>query len=175
MQQTVIDNRYILSYLLGEGGTAKVFLARDEVLDRDVALKILREQYAKDGRFVESFEREAQSAAALSHRNIVPLYDRGDTGNGTYYIAMVYLPGGTLGGLIVEEGPLDAGEATHLSSQVAEGLRAAHERGIVHRDVKPRNVLLTERGDAKVTDFGIARAAATTAVSWAGFVIGSAR
>src|ERR671916_298077 len=96
MQEIVVNSRYSIVRALGGGGMAKVYLAHDEVLDRDVALKVLREQFAEDEEFVERFKREAQSAAALSHPNIVQIYDRGETEHGTYYIAMEYLPGGTL-------------------------------------------------------------------------------
>jgi serine/threonine protein kinase len=105
VQETVVNNRYSIGHTLGGGGMAKVYLAHDEVLDRDVALKVLREQFADDEEFVERFKREAQSAASLSHPNIVQVYDRGETESGTSYIAMEYVPGGTLKERISSSGP----------------------------------------------------------------------
>ena len=153
---------------------AKVFLAYDRILGRDVALKVLREQYAEDAEFVERFRREATSVASLNHPNVVQVYDQGRSGDGRYYIAMEYVPGGTLKDRIDVEGTLDPSEAVRLASQVAQALGAAHERGIVHRDVKPHNVLLTAAGDAKVADFGIARAASASAISRTSLVLGTA-
>ena len=174
MERTVVDNRYVLSGLLGGGGMGKVYLACDEVLDRDVALKVLREQYAESDEFVERFEREAKAAASLNHPNIVSVYDRGKTGDGAYYIAMEHVPGGTLKDRILKEGPLGPGEAARIGAQVADALGVAHAGGIVHRDVKPQNVLLTAGGDAKVADFGIARAASATSLSNSSLVLGTA-
>jgi tRNA A-37 threonylcarbamoyl transferase component Bud32 len=158
MQRTVIDNRYTLAEPLGGGGMAEVYLAHDEVLDRDVALKILRSQYANDKEFVERFRREARSAASLSHPNIVSIYDRGRSEEGAYYIAMEYVPRGTLKEKISRDGALEPGMAAGVALQIADALSAAHENGVIHRDIKPQNVLVTKTGDVKVTDFGIARA-----------------
>jgi serine/threonine protein kinase len=175
MPQTLIDDRYALGNLLGSGGMAEVCLAHDEVLDRQVALKILKNQYAENGEFVERFRREASSAAALNHPNIVSVYDRGSLAeDGTYYIVMEYIPGGTLKERILREGPLDPGTVAELGSEVARALGAAHEKGVIHRDVKPQNILLTDTGDAKVTDFGIARAANATTTSQPNLVLGTA-
>jgi serine/threonine protein kinase len=146
MQETVVNKRYSIIHTLGRGGMAKVYLAHDEVLDRDVALKALREQFADDEEFVERFKREAQSAAALTHSHIVQVYDRGETEDGSSYIAMEYVPGGTLKERISSGGPLEPGVAASLALQIAEALSAAHERGVVHRDIKPQNVLLTATG-----------------------------
>ena len=154
---------------------ADVFLAYDRVLDRDVALKLLKDRYATDEEFVERFRREARSAAALSNRHIVPVFDRGETEDGTYYIAMEYVPGGDLGDLIEKEGPLSPRRAVEIGLQVAEALRAAHERGTVHRDVKPRNILITRSRHVKVADFGIARAAEATTISHPGDILGSVK
>jgi eukaryotic-like serine/threonine-protein kinase len=172
--QTLVDNRYTRGELLGSGGMAEVYLAHDEVLDRDVALKVLTEKYAENEEFVERFRREARSAAFLNHPNIVSVYDQGCSKEGTYYIAMEYISGGTLKDRILGEGPLDPDTATELSLQVAQALRRAHELGVIHRDIKSRNILLTEAVYAKVTDFGIARAAtATTTSSRSNLVLGT--
>lgn len=173
---TIIDDRYVLGDLLGSGGMARVFLAHDETLDRDVALKILWEQYADNEELVERFKREARSAAALNHPNIVSVYDWGCSEDDMYYIVMEYIPGGTLKDRIVGEGALDPGTAAELGCQVAEALGFAHKRGVIHRDVKPQNILLTASGEAKVADFGIARAVgamAATAVSQTSVILGT--
>jgi len=174
LHDDILGERYVPSGLLGGGGMAKVFLAHDRILGRDVALKVLREQYAEDAEFVERFRREATSVAALNHPNVVQVFDQGRSGDGRYYIAMEYVPGGTLKDRIDGEGTLEHGEAACLASRVAEALRAAHEHGIIHRDVKPHNVLLTAAGEAKVADFGIARAASATAISRTSLVLGTA-
>ncbi|HEU4847999.1 MAG TPA: protein kinase, partial [Rubrobacteraceae bacterium] len=135
MRRPLIHGRYALGDLLGGGGMAQVYLARDEVLGRDVALKILRERYAHDEPFVERFKREARSAAALNHPNIVQVYDQGQTEDGDHYIAMEYVPGGTLAQRIKREGPLDPREAAGLASRVADALAVAHGHGIIHRDI----------------------------------------
>ena len=158
----ILGDRYILSGLLGSGGMAEVFLARDQLLGRNLALKVLKEHCAKDERFVGRFLEEARSAASLNHPGIVQVYDQGRSEDGRYFIAMEHVAGGSLEDLIVERGPLDPAQAALLASQVAEALGAAHERGIVHRDVKPQNVLMGEAGEAKVADFGIALAASRT-------------
>src|SRR5918998_1586684 len=161
MQRAFIDDRYVVERLLGGGGMAQVYLAHDEVLYRQVALKILRDQYAEDEEFVERFRREARSAASLSHPNIVSIYDQGRSEDGAYYIAMEYVPQGTLKERIRREGALSPVAATGVALQIADALQAAHEKGVIHRNIKPQNVLVTEKGDVKVTDFGIARAAAS--------------
>jgi eukaryotic-like serine/threonine-protein kinase len=168
-----LGDRYLLSGLLGTGGMAEVFLAHDLMLGRDVALKVLMEHYAKDERFVGRFWREAQSAAALNHPNVVQIYDQGRADDGRYYIAMEYVPGGSLKDLILRRGPIGPSEAARLASQVAEALHAAHRRGIVHRDIKPQNVLIGEAGEAKVADFGIALAASRTSTSGTNLLFGT--
>ena len=170
-----VDGRYEILRPLGGGGTAEVYLARDEHLGRTVALKLLREEHAGNEAFVERFRREARSAATLNHPNVVQVYDGRRSEDGRYFIAMEYVPGGTLKDRILREGPLDPGEAIRLASQVAEALQAAHEAGVVHRDVKSQNILLTTSGDAKVADFGIARAADATTISRPGAVLGTAK
>jgi eukaryotic-like serine/threonine-protein kinase len=174
MQRPLIDGRYVLGETIGSGGMAEVYLARDEVLGRDVALKVLRGQYANDEEFVERFRREARNAAALNHPSIVQVYDQGHTQDGAHYIAMEYVPGGTLAQRIKAAGPLDPGEAVGVASRVAEALAVAHARGIIHRDIKPQNVLLTTSGDAKVTDFGIARAASAKTITETSLIMGTA-
>ena len=153
---------------------AEVYLAHDDVLDRDVALKVMSSRYADDGEFVERFKREAQSAAALSHSNIVSIYDRGEDASGTYYIAMEYLPGGTLKDKILDRGALPPRTSAAVALQIAEALQAAHAKGVVHRDIKPHNVLVTESGDVKVGDFGIARAASSSTMTKTGSILGTA-
>jgi serine/threonine protein kinase len=170
----ILGDRYIISGLLGAGGMAEVFLAHDRMLGRDLALKVLREEYAKDADFVSRFRKEAQSAAALNHPHVVQVYDHGRAEDGRYFIAMEHVPGGSLSERILRHPPLDPAEAARLASQVAEALGAAHERGIVHRDVKPQNVLLDEAADAKVADFGIALAASRTSASGTDLLFGTA-
>jgi eukaryotic-like serine/threonine-protein kinase len=175
MDKSLIDKRYELRSLVGSGGMADVYLAHDEVLDRDVALKLLKDHYAENEEFVERFRREARSAASLSHPHIVPIFDWGETRDGTYYIAMEYLPGGTLKDRIMSKGALPACTAAAVALQIAQALRAAHDHGIIHRDIKPRNVLITDSGHVKVADFGIARAAEATTISDLGDILGSVK
>ena len=172
--QHLVDNRYRIVKPLGSGGMADVYLAHDDVLDRDVALKVMSARYASDEEFVERFKREAQSAAALSHPNIVSIFDRGEAEDGTYYIAMEYLPGGTLKDRILKRGALPPRTAAAVALQIAEALCAAHERDVVHRDIKPHNILITGTGDVKVTDFGIARAASSSTMTRTGHILGTA-
>jgi eukaryotic-like serine/threonine-protein kinase len=174
MDRTVLGDRYALVEALGSGGMARVYLAHDSVLERDVALKVLREHYADDEEFVERFRREAIHAASLNHPNVVQIYDQGRAEDGTYFMAMEYVPGGTLKERIIKGGPLDPHEAAGIASQVAEALAVAHQRGIVHRDIKPQNVLLTTSGEAKVADFGIARAVSASTMTEANLVLGTA-
>ena len=175
MGRNLIDQRYELRTLVGSGGMADVYLAVDEVLGREVALKLLKDRYAENEEFVERFRREAKSAAALSSPYIVPIFDRGETDNGTYYITMEYLPGGTLKERITATGALRPQAAAQVALQVAKALQIAHVRGVVHRDIKPRNILLADSEHVKVADFGIARAADATTVSHTGDILGSAK
>jgi serine/threonine protein kinase len=175
MGRNLIDQRYELRDLVGSGGMADVYLADDEVLGREVALKMLKDRYAEDEEFVERFKREAKSAAALSSPYIVPIFDRGETEDGTYYITMEYLPGGTLKDRIAATGALRPQAAAEVALQVAKALKTAHTRGVVHRDIKPRNILLADSGHVKVADFGIARAADATTISHTGDILGSAK
>src|SRR3712207_2449040 len=154
---------------------AEVYLAHDKVLDRDVALKILRGQYANDEEFVRLFRREARSAAALNHPGVVPVYYWGRAEDGTYYMTMEHVPGGNLKDRVRNGGPPGTQAAVGVRMQVADALGFAHERGVIHRDVKPHNILLTEAGYVKVADFGIARAVnATTTTSRTSPVMGTA-
>ena len=152
----------------------EVYLAHDGVLERDVALKVLRSQYAGDEEFAERFKLEARSAASLSHPNIVQVYDRGETEDGSSYIAMEYVPGGTLKEQIERRAPFGDREAAAVGAQIADALEAAHEQGMIHRDIKPQNVLVTASGDLKVTDFGIARAASAMTNTASGAIFGTA-
>ena len=175
MDNTLIDKRYELRGPVGSGGMANVFLAHDEVLDRDVALKLLKDQYAENEEFVERFKREARSTASLSHPHIVPVFAWGETGDGMYYIAMEYLSGGTLKERIMSKGALPARTAAAVALQIAEALQAAHEQGMIHRDIKPRNILITDSGNVKVADFGIAHAAEASTISDLGDILGSVK
>src|ERR687893_1131068 len=175
MKQILIGgSHYSLREPLGSGGMAEVLLARDEVLERDVALKILKEQYAENEGFVELFRREAQSAASLNHPSVVTVYDWGRSEDEIYYMAMEYVPRGTLKDRIRTEGFLDPYTVVELTYCIAQGLGFAHERGMIHRDVKSQNILLTEAGTAKVADFGIARAADATTTSRSNPILGTA-
>jgi eukaryotic-like serine/threonine-protein kinase len=170
---TLFDGRYRIVRKLGTGGMANVYLAEDEVLGRRVAIKILDDRHAGDDQFVERFRREAKNAASLSHPNIVSIYDRGEA-EGTYYIAMEYLDGRSLKELIVARGPAPVNVAIDYARQILAAIRFAHRHGIVHRDIKPHNVLVDGEGRLKVTDFGIARAG-TSQMTEAGSIIGTAQ
>src|ERR687895_717163 len=170
---TLFDGRYRIARKLGAGGMADVYLAEDEELGRRVAIKILNDRHANDDQFVERFRREAKNAAGLSHPNIVSIYDRGQA-EGTYYIAMEYIEGRTLKDLILARGPLPVDQAVPYARQILGAVRFAHRKGIVHRDIKPHNVLVDTDGRLKVTDFGIARAG-TSQMTEAGSIIGTAQ
>ena len=170
---TIVDSRYKLVSRLGSGGMADVFLAEDEQLGRNVALKLLYQRFAEDPGFVERFRREAQAAAGLQHPNVVSVYDRGSY-DGTYYIAMEYLPGRSLKQLIRAEAPLDPIRAIDIALQILKAARFAHRRGVIHRDLKPHNVIVDESDHAKVTDFGIARAGASD-MTETGSIMGTAQ
>ena len=170
---TLFDGRYRIVRKLGTGGMANVYLAEDEVLGRRVAIKILNDRHAGDDQFVERFRREAKNAASLSHPNIVSIYDRGEA-EGTYYIAMEYLDGRSLKELIVGRGPAPVPVAIDYARQILAAIRFAHRHGIVHRDIKPHNVLVDAEGRLKVTDFGIARAGVSQ-MTEAGSIIGTAQ
>ena len=171
---TLFDGRYRVLRKLGSGGMANVYLAEDEELGRQVAIKILNDRHAADDQFVERFRREAKNAASLSHPNIVQIYDRGEA-EGTYYIAMEYLEGQTLKELAAVRGPLSVREAIAYARQILAALRFAHRKGLVHRDIKPHNALIDDDGRVKVTDFGIARAGPASQMTEAGSIIGTAQ
>jgi eukaryotic-like serine/threonine-protein kinase len=172
-QPRLFDGRYELLGRLGAGGMATVWLAEDTSLHRKVAIKVLAERYAEDEQFVERFRREAQSAAGLNHPNIVAIYDRG-VAEGTYYIAMEYLDGPTLKDVIDERGGLEPNRAIGFATQILSALRFAHNHGVVHRDIKPHNVVVAPDGRLKVTDFGIARAGASQ-MTEVGSIVGTAQ
>jgi len=170
---TMVDSRYKILSRLGAGGMADVFLAEDEQLGRKVALKLLYQRFAEDPGFVERFRREAQAAAGLQHPNVVSVYDRGSYDD-TYYIAMEYLPGRSLKQLIRQEAPLDPVRAIDITLQILKAARFAHRRGVIHRDLKPHNVIIDDSDNAKVTDFGIARAGASD-MTETGSIMGTAQ
>ncbi|MBQ6260450.1 MAG: Stk1 family PASTA domain-containing Ser/Thr kinase [Firmicutes bacterium] len=157
MGSRILANRYELIERIGEGGMAVVFKARDRLLNRMVAIKILRPEYTRDSLFVESFRRESQIAANLVHPNIVNIYDVGKQGN-IYYIVMELIDGKPLSTIIREQGPLDPRWAADIAKEVASALSLAHKNQLIHRDVKPHNIMITKEGIAKITDFGIAKA-----------------
>jgi len=169
-----LGERYELGHQLGSGGMATVYLAYDRLLDREVAVKVLADRFAQDPAFVERFRREASAAAGLNHPNIVAVYDRGEA-ESTYYIVMEYLSGPDLKKVIREQGPLDPAVAVDNALQILSALTAAHGAGIVHRDIKPQNVMVGEDGRLRVADFGIARADADQQMTEAGSVIGTAQ
>jgi eukaryotic-like serine/threonine-protein kinase len=173
---TTYGDRYTVFERVGAGGMAEVYRAHDELLGRDVAIKVLSERFARDGSFVERFRREAQSAANLNHPQIVSLYDYGSDGD-AYFIVMEFIDGTSLADIIHREAPLLPERAAEIALDVAKALDRAHSAGIVHRDIKPGNILITKDGHTKVTDFGIARAAHgdnEQTMTQTGMVIGTA-
>jgi len=174
-EPTVFNDRYELHRQIARGGMADVYLARDLLLDRPVAVKVLFDQFSKDQQFVERFRREAQRAANLNHPNIVSVFDWGEE-RGTYFIVMEYVEGRSLAEMIRTEGSIHPDKVAEISSEVAAALSFAHRNGIVHRDVKPGNVLVSPNGHVKVADFGIARALANvqSELTQAGTVMGTA-
>ncbi len=170
----VFSERYELNHLIARGGMAEVYRARDRLLDRPVALKVLFPELSVDRSFVERFRREAQAAANLSHPNIVPVFDWGED-TGTYFIVMEFVDGRPLSSILKTSGPLSAERTADVGAHVAAALGYAHKHGVIHRDVKPGNVLITDEGQVKVTDFGIARAINTEeSLTQTGAVMGTA-
>nr|MDP9105130.1 protein kinase [Candidatus Eremiobacteraeota bacterium] len=172
--EKTFNNRYRVDGTLGNGGMANVYVGTDTLLRRRVAIKVLREQYASDDDFVKRFSYEAQSAAKLSHPNIVNVYDFGREDH-SYYIVMELVDGATLGELMRQEGTLPEPVALDYAIQIASGLAYAHRQGLLHRDVKPANILVTKDDVVKLSDFGIARAVSehTLGVTQPGMVMGS--
>jgi serine/threonine-protein kinase len=172
MSNRLLSGRYELLEKIGEGGMAVVYKAKDKLLNRFIAVKILRPEFTKDASFVESFKRESQSAAGLSHPNIVGVYDVGREGN-INYIVMELVDGKTLSEVIAEEAPMDYKKVIDITKQLASALKLAHSNNIIHRDVKPHNILITSDGIAKLADFGIAKAVNDATLSTNNSIIGS--
>ncbi|WZL74790.1 Stk1 family PASTA domain-containing Ser/Thr kinase [Clostridiaceae bacterium 35-E11] len=169
----ILGNRYEIIEKIGGGGMALVYKAKCQLLNRYVAVKILRPEFTSDEDFISEFKKESQAAASLSHPNIVNIYDVGNEENDIYYIVMEYVKGKTLKQIIKSKGYLDPNETINIGKQIALALQHAHNNHIVHRDIKPHNILITDDGRVKVTDFGIARAVTSSTVTNTGNVIGS--
>ena len=172
MHGRILGNRYEIQEQVGGGGMSLVYRAKDIYLNRTVAVKVLREHLTGDDEFVGRFRREAQAVASLSHDNIVSIYDVGQE-KGLYYLVMEMVEGRNLKEIIKERGPLSVNEAVDIASQISDALEHAHENKIIHRDIKPHNIIITQQGKAKVTDFGIARAVSTATVTHTGSIMGS--
>lgn len=172
MKGQKINDRYQIIKTIGEGGMANVYLAYDTILDRNVAVKVLRGDLATDEKFVRRFQREALSASSLSHPNIVEVYDVGED-NGSYYIVMEYIDGKHLKQLLKKRGSLTLTEVVDIMLQVTDGMSAAHDSYIIHRDIKPQNIMILENGLIKITDFGIAMALNSTQLTQTNSVMGS--
>ena len=172
MKGQKISDRYQIIKSIGEGGMANVYLAYDTILDRDVAVKILRGDLANDEKFVRRFQREALSASSLSHQNIVEVYDVGED-NGDYYIVMEYIEGKHLKDLIKKRGKVTTSEVIDIMLQITSGMSVAHDSYIIHRDIKPQNIMILENGLVKITDFGIAMAMNSTQLTQTNSVMGS--
>jgi len=172
MSNRLLSGRYELLEKIGEGGMAVVYKAKDNLLNRFIAVKILRPEFTKDKSFVENFKRESQSAAGLSHPNIVGVYDVGKEGN-INHIVMELVDGRPLSEIIAEEAPMDYKKVIDITKQLASALKVAHNNSIIHRDVKPHNVLVTKDGVAKLADFGIAKAVNDATLSTNNAIIGS--
>lgn len=168
----ILGNRYEILEKIGTGGMATVYKAKCRVLNRFVAVKVLKEEFANDAEFIKRFQVEAQSAASLSHQNIVSIFDVGKD-NGQHYIVMELIEGKTLKEIITEKGRLPWQDAVKIAAQIASGLQQAHNNHIVHRDIKPHNIIITKDGVAKVTDFGIAKAVSNSTINAFGSTIGS--
>ena len=167
-----INDRYEIIKSIGEGGMANVYLGHDTILDRNVAIKVLRGDLANDEKFVRRFQREALSASSLAHPNIVEMYDVGED-DGTYYIVMEYVDGKTLKQLLKKRGTLTLSEAIDIMSQLTDGMAHAHDSYIIHRDLKPQNIMIKDDGQIKITDFGIAMALNSTQLTQTNSVMGS--
>ena len=172
LEGKLIGNRYEILEIIGKGGMATVYKAQDQILKRYVAVKVLREEFTTDEEFIRRFNTEAQSAASLTHQNIVSIYDVGNQDN-IYYIVMELIQGKTLKQIIDEDGVLPWKWSLNIAIQIASALEVAHKNSIVHRDIKPHNIIITEDGIAKVTDFGIAKAVSNSTITAFGTTIGS--
>ena len=172
LEGKLLGSRYEIIEKIGNGGMATVYKAKDLVLKRYVAVKILREEYTTDNEFIKRFNTEAESAASLTHPNIVSVYDVGKEGN-LYYIVMELIKGKTLKEIIVEDGRMGWKWSVKIAKQIAQALETAHRNNIIHRDIKPHNIIITEDGTAKVTDFGIAKAVSNSTITAFGTTIGS--
>lgn len=168
----ILGNRYEILEKIGTGGMATVYEAKCKLLNRKVAIKVLKDEFSTDSEFIKRFQIEAQSAASLSHPNIVSIYDVGNE-DGLHYIVMELIKGKTLKEVIMEKGRLEWEEAADIASQIASGLEQAHKNHIVHRDIKPHNIIITKDGVAKVTDFGIAKAVSNSTINAYGTTVGS--
>lgn len=176
MDKIILDDRYEIIEQIGVGGMAKVYKAKDRLLDRFVAIKVLKEQYAEDSEFLKKFNNEAQSAAKLSHVNIVNVFDIGQDlykGEMIYYIVMEYVDGRTLKDEIISQGTLSNHDIIDYSTQIAQALKTAHQAGIIHRDIKPQNILIDSYGLLKVTDFGIARVSSNATITYTSSILGT--
>lgn len=172
MVERVLDGRYALEVLVGSGGMADVYRAKDQLLERTVAVKILHQQYENDTEFITRFQREAKAAARITHPNIVNVYDVG-VAEGRHYIVMEYVPGRTLKERIKEEGPVPVPQALQIARQIAGALAQAHANNLVHCDIKPHNILVMPDGNVKVADFGIARAVTESTMTYNDNIMGS--
>ena len=172
MKGQKISDRYQIIKSIGEGGMANVYLAYDTILDRNVAVKVLRGDLSSDEKFVRRFQREALAASSLTHPNIVEVYDVGED-NGEYYIVMEYIEGKHLKNLLKKRGKLTLSEAVDIMLQITDGMAAAHDSYIIHRDIKPQNIMILENGLVKITDFGIAMAMNATQLTQTNSVMGS--
>ena len=172
MVERVLDGRYALEVLVGSGGMADVYRAKDQLLERTVAVKILHQQYENDTEFIARFQREAKAAARITHPNIVNVFDVG-VAEGRHYIVMEYVPGRTLKERIKEEGPVPAVQALEIARQIAGALAQAHANNLVHCDIKPHNILVMPDGNVKVADFGIARAVTESTMTYNDNIMGS--
>ena len=167
-----INDRYQIIKTLGEGGMANVYLAHDTILDRNVAVKVLRGDLATDEKFIRRFQREALSASSLSHPNIVEMYDVGED-DGQYYIVMEFVDGKTLKQVLKQRGHLSVSEVIDIMSQLADGMAHAHDAYIIHRDIKPQNIMILSNGMIKITDFGVATALNSTQLTQTNSVMGT--
>ena len=173
MEQTILGNRYQIIRKIGDGGMAFVYQAKDKLLNRIVAVKVLRPEFVDDKDFLAKFKREAEAVANITHPNIVNVYDVGQEEK-VHYIVMEYVDGKNLKEIIKDEGVLDEYTALDITKQIAQALSAAHKKGVIHRDIKPHNILISNEGrQVKVADFGIAKAVSNSTITNIGSIIGS--